>query len=126
MVNPSQADRDGDSEGDHCDVNDGAMYLMFHTSSNLQWQPEPDYEAWNCYSGDLEVLRATGDYTQQPGSNPLADRHCGLPAAGMDNPLVPPVGRAMFLLVTGVNAQGESALGHDSSGQPRPNANPCP
>ena len=80
--------------------------------------------SWNSYVGDLDVLIATGDYTQEPGSNSVAQRHCGLADPFMDTD-APPPGRVVFYLSSGVSAGEESSLGEDSSGQPRPNDASC-
>jgi hypothetical protein len=39
---------------------------------------------------------------------------------------MPPVGKVVFSLVTGVTGGVEGSLGNDGDGNPRPNANPCP
>jgi hypothetical protein len=38
----------------------------------------------------LGVLKATGIYTQAPGSNLLAERHCGLTDTWIEDSVVPP------------------------------------
>jgi len=74
---------------------------------------------------DLKVLKATGEYTQTPGSNALADRTCGQFATVVIETGVPAPGKASFSLITGVTSGIEGSLGSSSSG-PRANANPCP
>lgn len=76
--NPSQSDTDTDLEGDHCDLNDALIYVEFYQPEYVEWQPELGFELWNVYRGDLGVLAATGEYTQATGTNPLADRMCGI------------------------------------------------
>jgi hypothetical protein len=76
--------------------------------------------------GDLAVLRSDGTYTQFPGSNPLANRVCGLEDPHHDETAAPEAGEAAFLLITGVAGGVEGGLGQDGSGNDRPNANPCP
>ena len=100
-ANPAQADLDGDSEGDVCDLDDGLILVRFPGQDLVSWQEEVGFDAWNLYRGDLAVLWATSVYTQEPGSNPLADRWCGLPGSSvMDNePL--DGGQAAFYLTTG-------------------------
>jgi hypothetical protein len=78
------------------------------------------------YTGDLSALRATGVYTQAPGSNPLATRSCGVTDLFVLDPLAPASGKVEFSLVTGMQNGSEWSLGMDSAGNPRPNTNPCP
>jgi hypothetical protein len=121
--NPSQSDVDDDAEGDVCDLDDGMIYLRFDEPDYVEWQEEIGYSQWNCYRGDLSLLRASGIYTQDPNTFPLAERYCGR--------LVPWVldadpgpGESVFFLTTGLFP--ESDLGTDSEGLERPNTNPCP
>jgi hypothetical protein len=53
---------------------------------------------------------------------------CGLIslATFLQDPDLPAVGAAAFYLTTGIDGFGESGLGSDSSGTPRPNDAPCP
>jgi hypothetical protein len=74
----------------------------------------------------LQVLRATGLYTQEPGSNELADRVCGLLQPYIDDMEPVPAGAVKYCLVTGVLLGVEGSLGTDSTGLLRPNTNPCP
>jgi len=65
-------------------------------------------------------------YTQNPALVPMASRACDL-----NNPILvdvfdPPLGLAVVYLVTGDQNGSESDLGSDSSGNLRPNDNPCP
>jgi hypothetical protein len=76
--------------------------------------------------GDLDVVKATGVYTQAPGSNPLADRHCGVLDPWVEDFEVPPPGKVKFALVTGMQNGTEWSLGTDSRWNERANANPCP
>jgi hypothetical protein len=125
--NPAQSDFDGDSEGDLCDLDDGLIYVLFHIAERVSWQEEASFTSWNAYKGDLEVLRTERVYTQAPGSNALARRDCGLSDPFVDDATPPPLGRAAFFLVTGIDpASQESGLGEDSSGAERPHDNPCP
>jgi N-acetylneuraminic acid mutarotase len=125
--NSSQSDFDGDGEGDACDLDDGLIYVLGTDNKNrIEWQPELGYTTWNSYRGSLAVLRATGQYTQAPGSNPLASRDCGLADPYAPGDSVPDPGEVAFNLVTGVAGGVESNLGANSGGVPRANANPCP
>lgn len=124
--NRAQGDVDGDTPGDRCDLDDGLVYLLLVERDYLEWQQESGLGPWNVYSGDLDVLRQSGLYTQPPGSNPLAARDCGLPQPALIDSLLPAPGRTAFYLATGYAGTQEGGLGHDGSGDPRPNANPCP
>jgi thrombospondin type 3 repeat protein len=124
--NPSQSDVDHDSEGDHCDLDDGIIYLVPSDPGYVTWQEEEGTTAWSAYLGDLGTLRATGVYTQVPGSNPLAARYCELNEPRIPDPGAPPPGSVRFVLVTGFTAGNEGSLGTDSAGVERPNTLPCP
>lgn len=124
--NPSQSDLDTDFEGDVCDLDDGLIYIVFGSPGFVEWQEELGFDSWNSYRGDLAVLKTTGVYTQASGSNPLVQRDCGLGSAIDTESGAPPTGQAAFWLVTGVSGAVEGGLGTNSSGAPRPNANPCP
>ena len=123
--NESQHDANSDREGDECDVNDGTVIFRPIGHPRVRWQSDPVYSTYNLYRGSLTVLRATGEYTQQPGSNPYADRFCSLAVTYQDDGLVPSTGDAFYWLVTGVGVGGEEPLG-DGAGVDRPNAHPCP
>ena len=92
----------------------------------IEWQAETGPTSWDVYTGDLDVLRGTGVYTQAPGSNPLADRFCDLPTTSVADPVVPAAGKVEFVLVTGKLGGIEGSLGTESDGTERPNTNPCP
>jgi hypothetical protein len=125
--NASQADGDSDGQGDRCDVDDGAVYVWFTAHDRLDWQPETTFEAFHRYRGDLTKLRTTGEYTQLPGSNPLADRECDLLDPWIADGVWPAAGAVVaHYLVSGVAVGVEGDLGVDSWGTPRTNANPCP
>lgn len=124
----SNADRDADGEGDICDDDDGYLvfrfYYSFSVADFVEWQEELGTGPWNAYRGDLGVLRATGRYTQTPGSNPAADRQCGVGVPYYSDPWVPPSGQPAFYLAVGT--AGATDLGVNSAGIPRPNTAPCP
>jgi hypothetical protein len=127
VANASQTDFDHDGEGDACDLNDGLIYVLGTDDKNyVEWQAEAGYSSWNSYRGSLSVLRATGQYTQAPGSNPLAAHDCGVTDPYVLDTDIPAPGDVAFNLVTGVVGGVESSLGTNSAGVPRPNANPCP
>jgi hypothetical protein len=126
LPNPAQSDFNHDGEGDACDGNDGLIYVFGPGDKNhVEWQDE-GYGKWNRYRGSLSVLRATGQYTQAPGSDPLAAHDCGLTYSSAWDADVPAPGEVAFNLVTGVAYGVESGLGTNSAGEPRANANPCP
>jgi hypothetical protein len=125
-ANLGQSDHDGDLEGDRCDEDDGRIYLFFGLATEIGWDEETSFDLWNCYRGDLDVLRSTGVYTQLPGSNPLALKDCGLSLPFMQDLVVPDTRQVAYYLVTGMAGSVESDLDTDSSGAPRPNDNPCP
>jgi len=124
--NPSQSDDDHDGQGDRCDANDGSIYLYSTSKTLIGWQPESGTAKWNVYEGSLSVLKSTGIYTQAPGSNPIAQRSCGLtvPSIADTEALAP--GGAKFALVTSVTGVVESNLGTNSAGATRSNTSPCP
>jgi len=124
--NPAQSDFNHDGEGDHCDLNDGLIYVYSTDKNYREWQAESGFTTWNSYRGSLATLRAAGQYTQAPGSNPLAARDCGLTDLYVFDPDIPAPGEVAFNLVTGVAGGVESSLGTNSAGVPRTNANPCP
>jgi hypothetical protein len=127
-ANPGQPDHDGDGEGDRCDADDGLIHIFFEAATEVGWGQETGFDGWNCYRGDLAVIRATGVYTQLPGSNPLAQMDCGIPMLSpfMQDLVVPAVSEVAFYLTTGMAGSVESGLGTDSSGAPRSNDNSCP
>ncbi len=124
--NTSQADADHDAEGDVCDFNDGLIYIVFNGPALVEWRQETGFSTWNSYRGSLAVLKASGVYTQIPGSNPLAQRDCGLASPADAEPGAPGVGEVAFWIVTGKSGGVETSLGTNSSGVPRTNTNPCP
>jgi hypothetical protein len=126
IFNPTQSDSDADHEGDHCDLDDGMIYLLPANKTAVDWQAEQGFDAWNWYKGDLDALVASLLYTQLPGSNDLAGRQCGLVTPSAADAGEPDPGKTAFYLVSGVSSGVESDLGTDSSGSPRANDHPCP
>ena len=125
-ANADQRDSDGDGPGDVCDLDDGVIYVLPQRTDRIAWQAETGFDAWNCYRGNLGVLRETWVYTQDAATVELARQDCALgePWITDTDPLV--VGDAVFYLVSGVSDSIEGGLGLDSSGIPRPNSHPCP
>ena len=125
-LNPDQSNGDADAEGDACDLNDGLIVISPPNSTRVDWQREAGFDLFNLYRGDLATLRSGGPYTQNPASTAGAARFCGLTVVSMSDTYVPTRGKAVFYLVTGVAGGIEGSLGTNSSGNPRPNDNPCP
>ena len=126
LRNPAQSDFDADGEGDVCDLDDGITSIYFEVRHRVNWDAENGLTPWTLYRGDMQVLRLTGVYTQQPGSNETAGTSCGLTDPRARDEFVPKPGNVAFYLVTGMDGVAESDLGEDGSGTLRPNTNPCP
>lgn len=123
--NESQHDLDGDATGDECDLDDGVVIFRKIDTTRVRWQSDPRYYAYNLYRGSLEVLRSTGIYTQEIGSNPYAARWCDLGGTYQDDLVVPAPGAAFYWIITGEDVSGEEPLG-DGAGVERPDDHPCP
>ena len=125
-ANEMQTDDDGDGQGDRCDLDDGPIYSVWNSRSQLAWAREVGYTTWCVYRGDLAELRRSGTYTQLPGSNPRAARFCALTGETLTDAANPAQGTTAFYLVGGRPGSWQNDLGLDSKGRLRPNANPCP
>ncbi len=69
------------------------------------WQQEAGFDSFNAYRGDLAVLKASGLYTQNPATVPLASRECGLASSEIFHSLDFAPGQAVFYPVSG-NTEG--------------------
>jgi len=123
--NDDQADFNHDFVGDACDLNDGLIIISLTSSSSVLYQVEHGFSGFNIYRGDMRTLKTTGIFTQDPSLVRAADQFCGMTTGSLFDPFVPDIGKVVYYLVTGVNAGGESSLGTQSNGTPRPNDNPC-
>ncbi|HXV75922.1 MAG TPA: right-handed parallel beta-helix repeat-containing protein [Candidatus Polarisedimenticolaceae bacterium] len=104
---------------------DGVRFL---SSVEIEWDAELADVSYQLYRGSLAVLRATGNYTQDPISEPLAARDCDLLPS--DLPVVdgfaPPPSVALFYLVSLEIGAYTGGLGLGPDGYERPNAFTCP
>jgi len=126
VPDPSQTDMDHDLIGDVCDLSDGLILVRMSDQVTLVWQLESGFESFNIYRGDLAVLRATGSFTQDPATVPLAARGCGFTDGQIqDDPPLDP-GQGVFYMLTGTHNGVEGSLGTSSAGVTRPNTHPCP
>ena len=129
-VNPGQDDMDQDLEGDACDLDDGVVLFEGLTRREVFWQHEFGMSWFNVYRGDLDVLRATGVYTQVPvdvvtAEDQAAWRYCALFEPSTLDEFIPVPGQVAFYLVTGVESGVETTLGTNNAGIERPNTASC-
>ncbi len=131
VSNPGQADADGDGAGDACDcapvnpgvtdpVDDIGNGVRFDegSTSHLRWDAHPQAEIYYMYHGLV------------PAGAPFAYGHVCADAAGTPIPeddllLEPAVGELVYVLISGANPCGESGVGFDGEGTPRPNPASC-
>ena len=122
-ANPGQEDRDADSEGDACDLDDGVIEMRLPSNTEVQWQQETGFDAYDLYRGDIGALDDTdGDGAAQDYGSCFAENLAG-PA--FTDGATPAVGRGFIYLVTGRTGGVESPLGSASSGASRPNVHDC-
>ncbi len=142
-VNPAQADLDGDSLGDDCDLDDDGDLLSDTTdcapldatqgvpgevallsvsavsgTAHLAWTAAPRADAYDISRGLLSTLVSSADYG--------ACFATLVSALSTDDPELPPTGDGWFYLVRGqdTGCGGPGPVGADSDGNPRPS--PCP
>lgn len=124
--NSDQGDTDADGEGDPCDLDDGLIWVNLLDPNRVWWQRDPWYlDSFQLYRGDLDVLRATGVYVQDPALVPLASRRCEILSDRAVEPDIPPLGKVAFYVVAGSFGGIERSLGQDGEGTDRPNPDPC-
>ena len=85
----------------------------------VSWSPVAAIDMYHLYRGDLDTLRASGAYVQEPSSHAGADRFCGITDTSFDDPYQPQVGETVFYLVT----TESGGLGSGSGGQRSENGN---
>jgi len=102
------------------------IVIAFGSRDIVHITPAVGFESYNLYRGDLAILRASGTYTQVPGSNPLAWKNCALADPAFWDPDIPAPGTGAFYLVSGRLGGVEGSLGTDSAGAERPRTHTCP
>jgi hypothetical protein len=125
---PLDGDLDGTAVTDMGAYEDGGEAENLRIASDggtVSWDHHPLAVGYNLYRGELAVLLAGGDYTQDPIDAPLSEEFCGLTTTSLTDWQEPWPGEVLFYMATPVGA-AEGSLGFDSAKSPRPNANPCP
>lgn len=122
IFNPNQADSDGDGIGDACPPCDppgevGTDMTFTPPPGTLDWSVSAGVDAYNLYRGTLGTAGFAYDH---------ACLTAGIPAPPAGDSQEPAPGEGFYYLLSGVNPCGEGSLGTDWTGQPRPNAIPCP
>ena len=84
----------------------------------------PNAATHNIHRGDLEVLKISGAYTQDPDSEPHAARMCQLVTSPTNDPLVRTVGGVVSYLISADNDIGEGSLSSRRDGTACANDNP--
>ena len=126
---PVDADADGTAKGDiGARENEGITRVRFTSRTSLTWDTSAGPLAtYNLYRGDIQTLRTTGIYTQDPNTVPGARRQCALGSPSATDLNTPALGKAFFYLAV-VKRAAEGTLGFNSLPSERPytNANRCP
>jgi len=122
----------GDGIDSDCDGQDpicgpSSPFVFLSDPYTVTWIPSPPTGTGgvNVYRGDLEALRSTGVYTQDPGIVPSADRFCQIALSSLDDHFLPVRGQVVFYLTSSGQGSAESSLGYDSAGLERQNTRPC-
>jgi hypothetical protein len=103
--------------------NEGVTAVV-HDGTLWQWDFDSGTTSgFNVYRGDLETLRQSGVYTQDPLAVPEAKEFCGA-ASGLEDTDDPLPQRCFFYLVTVVDL-AEGTLGFDSALIERPRSRDC-
>ena len=122
--NAGQSDRDQDSQGDACDLDDGVIEVWMDSAILVRWQQESGYARYDVYRGDLGGLHDTnGDGAAEDYGSCFAENLAG-PA--FSDGSIPSPGHGFLYLITGRASTGsEGDLGVASTGAPRPNVHDC-
>ena len=101
--------------------------FVFTAPDTMSWEVLPADQAYNLYRGALSILMGNGSYTQ-PVFLPVPEQFCEVLPEAL--PYVdsyrPATNATIIYMVTTVTAAYEGSLGQTSSGEVRPNDNPCP
>jgi hypothetical protein len=116
-------DSDCDGADPVCPVT--TVELSLDDPNSLTWASGDPGATYSVYRGDVDTLRSTGIYTQEPGAAPQAERFCGVSQTSLAEPYQPESGGVVFYLVAPRSGPGDASLGTDSRGGQRPNAHPC-
>lgn len=106
-------------------MDDGLIYVLLLGATNVTYQLESGFAAFNLYRGGLDVLTTLGIYTQSAFDSPAAAQFCGLTSGSLSDWFTPIPGGVVYYLASSVSGM-EGSLGTNSAGQERPNDNPCP
>jgi hypothetical protein len=119
-----QSDRDQDTQGDLCDLDDGVIEVWMEAANRIRWQQESGFDRYDVYRGDLGALHdADGDGAAQDYGSCFAESLAGPTFVDTG---IPSPGQGYIYLITGRTAAGsEGDLGVASSGAPRPNVRDC-